>query len=64
MIKKLLILTICVISFPVLACLWDYDTITMERSRFPSALELMALLIKNSLQFTIPLQHQQFDGIK
>src|SRR5438128_1240188 len=25
----------------LLACLWDYDTLQMERSRFPSALELI-----------------------
>src|SRR6185295_1221475 len=24
-----------------LACLWDYDTLSMERQRFPNALELI-----------------------
>lgn len=26
---------------PILACLWDYDTLAMERKRFPNALELI-----------------------
>lgn len=28
-------------ALPGLACLWDYDTLNMERSRFPGALELI-----------------------
>ena len=33
---------LAVLSLPfLLACLWDYDTIAMERARFPSALELI-----------------------
>jgi tetratricopeptide (TPR) repeat protein len=35
-------LLICALMFiPVLACLWDYDTLAMERQRFPETLELI-----------------------
>lgn len=30
-----------VIAPALVACLWDYDTLAMERSRFPSTLELI-----------------------
>lgn len=32
---------VLLITAPVLACLWDYDTLAEERRQFPSALELM-----------------------
>ena len=37
--KTVPIMLIC--TSPLLACLWDYDTLKMERSQFPSALELI-----------------------
>lgn len=41
--RKSLILVLCVVlvTSPIQACLWDYDTLAMERKRFPSTLELI-----------------------
>lgn len=40
--RCLLITVICsLIAQPIFACLWDHDTLKMERSRFPSVLELI-----------------------
>ncbi len=32
---------IALVSAPIFACLWDYDTLAMERRQFPAALELI-----------------------
>ena len=37
-IASILVFIICQ---PLVACLWDYDTLAMERRKFPSALGLM-----------------------
>jgi len=37
-IALLLVIAICL---PAIACLWDYDTLAMERQKFPDALELI-----------------------
>ena len=37
----LFVVIVCCIAQPVLACLWDHDTLQMERSRFPDVLELI-----------------------
>jgi tetratricopeptide (TPR) repeat protein len=37
----LTVITLLNASTTILACAWDYDTIKMERSRFPSTLELI-----------------------
>jgi tetratricopeptide (TPR) repeat protein len=41
--NKLLFALLCVLLAPALAiaCLWDYDTLKMERARFPDTLELI-----------------------
>ena len=42
MLLRLLILVLLFTwSPPALACIWDTDTLLAERSRFPTALELM-----------------------
>ncbi len=40
--RRLIVIALS-LAFPsvVMACLWDYDTLMQERSRFPSALELI-----------------------
>lgn len=37
----LTVLFLLIVTVPVYACIWDYDTLAMERSRFPSVLELI-----------------------
>ncbi|MGC1274398.1 MAG: hypothetical protein WBC44_11880 [Planctomycetaceae bacterium] len=39
--RLLACLLILTLSVPATACLWDYDTLQMERERFPGALELI-----------------------
>lgn len=36
-----LVIVVALAVPPLLACLWDYDTLAMERKRFPDALELI-----------------------
>lgn len=38
---RVVLLLVAVMATSVTACLWDYDTLEMERQRFPSALELI-----------------------
>lgn len=40
--KLLIALVVCVLANHAHACLWDNDTLNMERARFPGALELIA----------------------
>ncbi len=37
----MLLLIVLALSIPAAACLWDFDTLAVERSRFPTALELI-----------------------
>ncbi|MBI3268159.1 MAG: hypothetical protein HYZ53_03995 [Planctomycetes bacterium] len=46
------VLVSALLATPVLACLWDYDTLRMERRRFPSALELITgKFLRHSKEF-------------
>ena len=38
----LILLSLSVISIHVQACMWDYDTLAMERQKFPETLELIS----------------------
>ena len=38
---SMLLLIVLALSIPAAACLWDLDTLAVERSRFPTALELI-----------------------
>ena len=40
--RSLAFLLVLACAAPAAACLWDYDTLAMERQRFPDALELIA----------------------
>ena len=47
-----LALTITFTSYSTFACLWDSDTLTMERSRFPTVLELITgKFLRHSKEF-------------
>jgi len=42
----------CFVFIPALACVWDHDTLQMERQRFPSALEAIAgKFLRHSKEF-------------
>lgn len=51
--RPLLVLIACIITAKtVTACLWDYDTLKMERQRFPTTLELITgKFIRHSPEF-------------
>lgn len=38
---RVVVASLCLLPETAVACLWDYDTLAMERSRFPSTLELI-----------------------
>lgn len=40
--RLLLLVLLPLVATPALACLWDYDTLAMERTRFPEIHELIA----------------------
>lgn len=50
---SLIVFLICILPpIAIFACIWDYDTIKMERARFPSALELITgKFLRHSTEF-------------
>ncbi len=52
MLRYCLALTTVLIASPAWACLWDYDTLLQERSRFPSTLEIITgKFLRHSKEF-------------
>lgn len=50
---SLIVFLICILPpIAIFACIWDYDTIKMERARFPSTLELITgKFLRHSTEF-------------
>src|SRR5439155_14098368 len=47
-----LVVVVALVPSAALACRWDYDTIKMERARFPSTLELITgKFLRHSTEF-------------